>query len=96
MKYGISVSGESGEKLAAYAREKGIAVSILPADTHSADALSSEGRLESGAEILHPGGSISCGDARLLAGNLGITGRELGQLLDFLKIKIRDCELGCF
>lgn len=41
-------------------------------------------------------GKISCTRARRLAGELGVSPKEVGQAADELKIKIHACELGCF
>jgi LAO/AO transport system kinase len=41
-------------------------------------------------------GSISCNDARKIAEELGVSYKEVGKAANELKIKIKDCELGCF
>jgi biotin operon repressor len=43
-----------------------------------------------------PQGTIPCATAFELAEELGISRAELGQLLNELKIKIIQCQLGCF
>ncbi len=43
-----------------------------------------------------PDGKISCAAAWQLADELGIPRREMGDLLNELKIKIIQCQLGCF
>ena len=43
-----------------------------------------------------PHGKIDCSAACHLAGELGISRKELGELLNELKIKIIHCQLGCF
>ncbi len=43
-----------------------------------------------------PEGKIPCAAAFRLAEELGVSRRELGNLLDELKIKIIQCQLGCF
>ena len=53
-------------------------------------------RLESDLSILYSGGSITCATARQLAGKIGIELGAVGKLLDYLDVKIRACELGCF
>ncbi len=53
-------------------------------------------RTECSPETLYEGGWITCTNARTLARRLNILMWESGKLLDFLHIKIRDCELGCF
>lgn len=40
--------------------------------------------------------TITCGDARKVAEKLGISYREVGKSANDLKIKIKNCELGCF
>jgi hypothetical protein len=41
-------------------------------------------------------GKMPCAAAFRLAEELGISRREVGNLLDELKIKITQCQLGCF
>ncbi len=41
-------------------------------------------------------GRITCDDARKIAEELGIDYKEVGKTANELKIKIKDCELGCF
>jgi len=43
-----------------------------------------------------PEGRISCAAAMRLAEELVISRRDLGKLLNELKIKITNCQLGCF
>jgi biotin operon repressor len=43
-----------------------------------------------------PEGKISCPAAFQLAAELGISRQELGELLNELRIKIIQCQLGCF
>jgi LAO/AO transport system kinase len=41
-------------------------------------------------------GKIGCHEARSIAEELGATYAEVGRAANELKIKITDCELGCF
>lgn len=41
-------------------------------------------------------GRIGCCEARSIAEKIGVTYAEVGRAADELKIKITDCELGCF
>jgi LAO/AO transport system kinase len=41
-------------------------------------------------------GRITCSDARKIAEGLGVPYKEVGKIANELKIKIKDCELGCF
>ena len=43
-----------------------------------------------------PAGKIACAAAFRLADNLGISQHKMGDLLNELKIKIIQCQLGCF
>jgi hypothetical protein len=43
-----------------------------------------------------PDGKIACAAAFRLAEELGISQKDLGELLNELKIKIIRCQLGCF
>jgi hypothetical protein len=48
------------------------------------------------ARVLHPGGRIPCAVALVAAASLGVPGKPIGRLLNELRIKIHDCQLGCF
>jgi molybdopterin-guanine dinucleotide biosynthesis protein len=41
-------------------------------------------------------GKITCSDARTIAEELGVPYKEVGKTANELKIKIKNCELGCF
>jgi len=41
-------------------------------------------------------GRISCGVARKIAEELGVSYKEVGDAANGLNIKIKNCELGCF
>ena len=43
-----------------------------------------------------PKGKIACAAAFRLAEELGLSRKDLGDLLNELKIKISHCQLGCF
>lgn len=43
-----------------------------------------------------PEGLISCTLARKLARDLGVPPQVIGRAADLLKIKVINCELGCF
>ncbi len=43
-----------------------------------------------------PEGRIPCAAAMNLAKELGISRKEMGELLNALRIKITQCQLGCF
>jgi hypothetical protein len=43
-----------------------------------------------------PEGRIACAAACRLAEDLSISRKEMGEILNELKIKIKHCQLGCF
>ncbi len=43
-----------------------------------------------------PEGKIACAAAFKLAEGLGLSRKEMGELLNELRIKITQCQLGCF
>ncbi len=43
-----------------------------------------------------PEGNISCSAAMRLAEELVISRKQMGKLLNELRIKIKQCQLGCF
>ncbi len=48
------------------------------------------------AKALSKNGKISCKQALKLAEEEGVSSRELGTLLNELKVKVMGCQLGCF
>ena len=48
------------------------------------------------ARALSKNGKISCKQALTLAEEEGISSRDLGNLLNEIKIKVASCQLGCF
>ena len=53
-------------------------------------------RLQEKVETLSKNGKISCRQALKLASETGVSPKELGDLLNEMKIKIASCQLGCF
>jgi Fe-S cluster biogenesis protein NfuA len=53
-------------------------------------------RLESSLSILYSGGWTTCATARATAKKLEITLPQMGEMLDHLNVKVRQCGLGCF
>lgn len=41
-------------------------------------------------------GKLSCAAARRIAEKMGISYKEVGDAADELRIKIKNCQLGCF
>lgn len=55
-----------------------------------------EYRIKKELENLVTQNTIACSDARKIAEKLGISYKEVGKTANDLKIKIKNCELGCF
>jgi hypothetical protein len=53
-------------------------------------------RQQSDMETVYAGGWIECPTAWALAQKLGIPVQKMGVLLEHLKVKVRNCGLGCF
>ncbi len=47
-------------------------------------------------EAVAKGGKIACRQAMAVADKAGVTNKEVGELLNEMKIKIVACQLGCF
>ena len=53
-------------------------------------------KLAEKVKALSKEGKISCAQALKLAKEEGVSSRELGNLLNEIKIKVAACQLGCF
>ena len=53
-------------------------------------------KLTEKVKALSKGGKVSCKQALKLAEEEGISSRDLGNLLNELKVKVMGCQLGCF
>ena len=53
-------------------------------------------KLTQKVKSLSKDGKISCKQSLKLAEEEGISSRELGELLNELKVKVMGCQLGCF
>jgi hypothetical protein len=80
----------------AFLAKENIQLAVTSGDSGDVEILPSEERLESKSTKLYKGGWIKCDEARAAAEKLTLQYREFGKVLDYLDIKIRDCELGCF
>jgi len=56
----------------------------------------SQGDIKARIKAAAPEGKIACTAAFRLAEELGLSRKDLGELLNELKIKITHCQLGCF
>jgi LAO/AO transport system kinase len=53
-------------------------------------------KLTEKVKTLSKSGQISCKQALKLAEEEGISSRDLGDLLNEIKVKVMGCQLGCF
>jgi hypothetical protein len=53
-------------------------------------------KLTEKAKALSKDGKISCKQALRLAEEEGISSRDVGNLLNEIKVKVAGCQLGCF
>ena len=53
-------------------------------------------KLTEKVKALSKSGQISCKQALKLAEEEGISSRDLGDLLNEIKVKVMGCQLGCF
>lgn len=65
-------------------------VKRMEAEKNTRDELIEEIRTQA------PEGKITCAKAWSLADRFHYSKRDMGKLLDELKIKLTDCQLGCF
>jgi len=84
------------EPIANFINAEGIAVDLTSGDACTVEVVNADERRRCGLHRLYPGGFIACETARAMAAKLGIRTRQMGRLLDFLNIKVRNCGLGCF
>ena len=53
-------------------------------------------KLAEKVKVLSKNGKISCKQALKLAEEEGISSKDLGELLNEIKVKVASCQLGCF
>jgi len=83
--------------LGEFIQAQGISVNLTSSgDDCTVQIVAANERRRCGLHKLYPGGFIACETARAMAVKLGIRTRQMGKLLDFLNIKVRNCGLGCF
>jgi len=84
------------DSLQAFVAKKDIPVELTTAGECAARIVGESERVADGPDVLHVGGTIRCADARAMAARLGISTGKMGRLLNFLNMKIRQCDLGLF
>ena len=100
MKTILIVPESMAESVAAFVESESIPLGVSSADDTSAEqtihVVPTEERLQSDGSTLYSGGWITCTAARAMGAELGFGLMKIGKLLNFLDVKIRQCELGCF
>ena len=100
MKTVLIVPESMAESVAAFVESESIPLGVCTANDTSAERIirvvPTEERLQSDGSTLYAGGWITCAAARAMGAELGFGLMKTGKLLDFLDVKIRRCELGCF
>ncbi len=83
--------------LGEFVQAQGILVNVVSMDDDcTVEVVTADERRRCGLRRLYVGGFIACETARGVAVKLGIRTRQMGKLLDYLNIKVRNCGLGCF
>lgn len=97
MPFSVRVPESIRSEFSAFLAKENIPLAAISGDAGDVEVASSSGeRRESDVSMLYRGGWIRCAVARTAAEKLSLDYREFGKVLDFLDIKIRECELGCF
>lgn len=88
------------ESVSDFIKSESIPLGVSATDDTSAErtirVVPTEERLQSDGATLYSGGWITCTAARAMGHELDIGLAKAGKLLDFLNVKVRKCELGCF
>jgi hypothetical protein len=94
----IKVYAESAlfDSLRAFVDSEGIQVELTQERDTEIRILASDDRKESSMETLYASGWIPCPTALAMAKKLQLSTIQIGAMLNHLKIKVKNCSLGCF
>lgn len=84
------------ESLRGFVSAESIQIELKEGDGPGVKVLLCDDRKESDLDTLYSGGWIGCRTALSLAKKLEIPTNQLGALLNHLRIKVKNCSLGCF
>jgi hypothetical protein len=84
------------ESLRGFVSAESIQIELTEGDGPGVKVLLWDDRKESDLDTLYSGGWIGCRTALSLAKKLEIPKNQLGALLNHLRIKVKNCSLGCF
>jgi hypothetical protein len=97
MPFSVRVPESMRSDFSAFLTQENISLAVTSGDAWDVVIAPAEGeRHECDGSTLYQGGWIRCATARTAAENLSLKYHEFGKVLNFLDIKIRECELGCF
>ena len=92
----VSVSGVLRQRLSQFLLDEQIALQLAATGRGKIHVEDGSPRHQCTEDTIFADGWINCEDARTMARRLGIPVGQMGQLMDFLNVKIRNCGLGCF
>ncbi len=92
----IGVPESRRKDMEAFLQSEKIPLAVVSPEAGDVTFEESVERKECSRAVLYGGGWMRCPVALALAHELGMAPRDLGKTLDFLKIKIKECSLGCF
>lgn len=92
----IGVSAERREAVADFLRRESLDWEVVASPEGDVCIEDATPGTECTTRVLHPGGRIACAVALAVAASLDVSGKPVGRLLNELKIKVHDCQLGCF
>ena len=92
----IGVPETMRRKMEGFAKSEKIPLAVVSPEAGDVRVGKSAGRQESSLTFLYAGGWIRCPVALALAQKLSMESPDLGKMLNLLKIKVRECSLGCF
>jgi hypothetical protein len=96
MPFSIGVPEGMRSDFSSFLAKENIPLAVTTSDSGDAEVAVAEERLECEISVLYQKGWVKCSVARAAAEQLSLQYHEFGKVLNFLDIKIRDCELGCF
>lgn len=92
----ISAPEPISQKLIKFINDSNIALEVVAEDGDLKIELSGEQKLKSNLSTLYSGSWVSCATARATAANLAITLKQMGEMLNVINVKVKQCGLGCF
>lgn len=92
----ISVDIALADSFSQFLNDKGIKLAIVTDGPGEFAVISCDDRRQSDVQTIYADGWIACATAHAVAKKMGISLKHMGEILDHLNVKIRQCSLGCF